>query len=91
MDEVKKTKEDAIRRISWDEFRNYGMLWFVNRILHTFGLVLVYSVEDGKITEVYPARTSFRGFPQSTDCRGYINVSKYMEENASELLKEAKE
>ena len=32
---------------SWKEFRESGLLWFVNTILHTFGWALVAELEDG--------------------------------------------
>jgi hypothetical protein len=36
-----------IEEISWKEFRDSGMLWFVNRLLHVFGLSIVFSFEEG--------------------------------------------
>jgi hypothetical protein len=78
---------------SWKEFRESGLLWFVNTILHTFGwaLVLVTEFEDGKIKRVYPARVKFRGFTEETNTKGYQKVSKYLKENIEELEKEANE
>lgn len=48
-------------------------------------------MKDDKILEAYPARVKFRGFDDNNNTQGYIKVSKYMKENAEELLKEAKE
>lgn len=73
-----------IEKKTWDEFRNNGLLWWVNRILHLLGWALVY--EDG---QVYPARTKFRGFGPEQETEGYIKVSKYLEENIDVLLEEA--
>ena len=82
----------SIRRISWDEFRDMGMLWFINNILHVFGLAIVVSIDNNhNITEVYPARVSFRGFPESSNTRGYRRISEYMKEHANELLEESME
>ena len=82
---------DTVRRISWDEFRKYGFLRFVNLFLHIFGIALVLQVEDDGTTTVYPARVKYRGFPTEAITLGYQHISKFMEENASELLKEAHE
>lgn len=51
-----------VNKISWQEFRDSGMLWWINMILHTFGLAIVFDMEDGEIKEVYPARVKYRGF-----------------------------
>lgn len=77
---------------SWDEFRESGLLCWINMILHTFGWCIVYETdEDGKTTRVFPARTKFRGFSTKLTSDAYIKISKYMKENADELLKEAEE
>ena len=79
------------RRKSWKEFRDTGLLWFINMILHVFGWAIFMRVEDGKIVDVYPHRTELRGFEVKTNTEGYQKVSKYMKENAKELYKETKE
>lgn len=80
-----------IEKRTWEEFRNIGMLWWINMILHTFGWAIVVEKEDEKIKEVYPARVKFRGFSEKNNTEGYIKVSKYLKENANNLAKEAKE
>lgn len=54
---------------SWEEFLELGLLWWVNRILHTLGWsIVVVTDEAGRtVREVYPARVSFFGFDQATD------------------------
>ena len=78
---------------SWKEFRESGMLWFINTILHAFGWAICVDVDDetGEIKSAYLARVKFRGFSESSNTKGYINLSKYMVENAETLLKEAEE
>lgn len=85
--------ENMIERKSWKEFRDAGMIWFLNMFLHIFGWCLVIEAdkETKEVTSVYPARTKFRGFDEKTNERGYIRVAEYMMKNAEELLKEAKE
>jgi len=77
----------------WKEFKNTGLLWFINTILHLFGYAIKYKVdkETGELLDVFPDRCNYRGFSQESNAKGYINVSKYMKEHAEELLKEAKE
>ena len=79
-----------VKKKSWKEFRECGMLWWINMILHTFGWAIVYKFdEDGNILEVYPARVKFRGFGEKNNTDGYVMVSQYMKNNADELLEEA--
>ena len=74
----------------WAEFRDSGLLWFINTILHTFGWAIVFEFDDNKnITNVYPARVKFRGFGDKQVEDGYQKVSKYMLDNANELYKES--
>ena len=80
-----------INRKTWEEFRNSGLLWWINQQLHIFGWSIVVVMEDDKILEAYPARVKFRGFDDNNNTQGYIKVSKYMKENVDELLKEAEE
>lgn len=76
---------------TWEEFRNAGLLWWINMILHTFGWAIVVDLdmETGKISDCYPARIKFRGFDENSNSNGYIKVTKFMNENAEELYKEA--
>lgn len=77
---------------SWKEFRESGLLWWINMILHTFGWAIVIELdEEDEITKVYPARVKFRGFGEGNNSIGYQQVSKYMAENAKELLMESEE
>jgi hypothetical protein len=77
---------------TWKEFREAGLLWWVNMILHTFGWSIVIEVDDqGEITNAYPARVKFRGFDEQSNANGYHKVSSYMSGNAIELEKEASE
>lgn len=79
-----------MERKTWDEFRKNGLLWFINTILHAFGWAIVLEIDNGKVTDSYPARTSCRGFSEKDTEAGYIKLSEYMAQNADKLLKEAK-
>ena len=76
-----------VTKKTWKEFRESGILWWINMILHTFGWAIV--VDIGEITDAYPARVKFRGFGEKNNTEGYIKVSQYMKENVSDLLEEA--
>lgn len=77
---------------SWDEFRETGLVVFINKILHVFGWTLTFDVdEDNRVLKAYPSRTGFRGFDKETDDESYTKISRYMKENAANLLKECEE
>ena len=79
-----------VERKSWEEFRSAGLLWAVNSFLHIFGWSIVIQIDDDNTIVAYPARTSWRGFSEDSQARGYENISKYMKEHANELYEEAK-
>ena len=75
---------------TWKEFRDIKLLWFINTILHLFGWAITVDVDDdGEITDVYPARVKFRGFPEEINTKGYIELTKYLRDNADTLVDEA--
>lgn len=78
-----------INKKSWEEFRECGLLWWINQTLHMFGWAIVIELDDGNITNAYPARVKFRGFPEKSNSEGYIRVSKYLKENADDLYNES--
>lgn len=81
---------DMVTPKTWDEFRNSGLLWWINMILHTFGWAIAIEIADnGEIAKAYPARVRFRGFSEKCNTDGYIQVSQYLKENAKYLLDEA--
>jgi len=77
-----------ITKKDWSEFRSTGLLLFINQILHVFGWAIVFDIDNGEIKSVYPARVKFRGFDNDRVSKSYQKISKYMKDNASELLDE---
>ena len=76
-----------IVRKTWKEFQDTHLLWWINRILHTFGWAIMLVMEDdGTITTAFPIRTGFRGFSEDGETEGYIGVTEYMAEIADELV-----
>ena len=84
--------EDMVCRKTWEEFRSTKLLWWVNRILHTFGWAIVVIVEDGGVVkDAFPARIKYRGFEEKDEEEGFVGLSEYMAGIADELLEEVKE
>lgn len=83
---------NMVDKRAWSEFQSTGLLWWINRILHTFGWAIVFEVEtDNTISDVYPARVKFRGFDTDSEEQGFRRLSNYMVDNATELKDEADE
>lgn len=81
-----------IERKTWEEFRDCKLLWWVNRLLHTFGWAIVVNIKkSGKIGEVYPARVKFRGFDEKNETEGFIGLTQHLQQNVDELVAETKE
>lgn len=75
---------------TWQEFRETGLFWWINSILHTFGWAICVEFKDGIITNSFPARVKFRGFDEKNNTAGYIKVAEYIKQHADEILEEAK-
>lgn len=77
---------------SWNEFKDSGLLWYINTILHVFGWAICVEVDkdNGNIIRAYPSRVTFRGFPEKSNTNGYIKVSEYLNANSEQLLNESK-
>lgn len=80
-----------MKKKTWDEFRETGLLWFINTILHLFGWAIVVEIEDEKVVKAYPARTSFRGFDEGSNTEGYKNVTQYLADNINALMRDVKQ
>ncbi len=85
-------KQNIIKK-PWAEFRNSGLLWFINGILHTFGWAIVFEVDNETkvVTNVYPARVRFRGFSEADNAEGYQRVTNLLKETVNQLDDEVKE
>lgn len=81
-----------IDRKGWEEFREKGLLWWINVQLHMFGYALCYDYDDeGNLVEVYPARVGFRGFDMESTSEGYEKVSGYLKDNITKLHEESQD
>ena len=72
-----------IKQISGKEFKETGMLWLINSILHAFGMTLIW---DPKTDEIVPAITKFRGFEEKYNDQGYRALTEYMRDNSIDLM-----
>jgi len=80
------------KKKSWKQFRDSGLLWWINMILHTFGWSIVVEIEkDGTIINAYPSRVKYRGFTNEFNTEGYIKVSEFLNKESNNLLEESKE
>lgn len=80
---------NMVNERTWSEFRETGLLWLVNSILHLFGWAICFDVDGDTINRVFPARVKFRGFDNDTVSEGYRKVSHYIKDNADVLAEEA--
>ena len=78
-----------IDKKTWDDFRQTGLLLFVNQFLHIFGWSIVVNIDDGGDVSAYPARVKFRGFDDKSTGDAYVKISNYISENADAIKEEA--
>lgn len=71
-----------VKEITGKEFRESGALWFVNSILHLFGMAITWNPETD---EIKPAIVKFRGFDADINDDGYKKLSNYLKDNIDEL------
>jgi hypothetical protein len=82
-------QKQMVSEKAWSEFRNAGLLWWINRSLHLFGWAIVFEIgRNGKVINVYPARVKFRGFNEKSENMGFLRLTHYLKRNSSKLLKE---
>lgn len=79
---------------SWEEFRDSGLLLYINQVLQPFGWAITLQGDydkDGNfiVEKAFPAYTKFRGFSEKSVADAYKKISKYLAENAVKLDKEA--
>jgi hypothetical protein len=76
---------------SWDEFRNTGLLWWINRTLQLFGWSIAVMVDDesGKIIDAFPIRNRYRGFTQDSEEEGFKKVSSYIRKDYQDFTADA--
>lgn len=90
---MKKIKKEIkwVEELTWEEFKNSGLLWFVNNTLHLFGRAIVFEyTKNKKIKRVYFARCRFRGFSEKCINKGFNNLTNFLSKNIKELKRDIK-
>lgn len=77
--------DEHVKEITGKEFRESGALWFVNSILHLFGMAITWNPETD---ELKASIVRFRGFNSELNDKGYKILSNYLKDNIVELEKE---
>lgn len=81
--------ESPIEARTWHEFRESGMVYAANKVLHMFGWCLVFATdEQSGLQYCYPARTFYRGFAPESERAGTQRVNQWMRDAAKALAKE---
>lgn len=74
---------------SWIEFKDAGLLWWVNRTLHLFGWAIVFQYDEaGVLDRIYPARCRFRGFTESVESDGFERLTNHIADRLPLLLED---
>jgi len=83
-------KDNMSKKQSWQLFKDSGLLWWTNSILHMFGWALTIEYDDNyeNILDCYPARVKFRGFDEKSSSDCFIKVTKYLKDNIDDLYEE---
>lgn len=77
--------DEWVKEITGKEFRDSGALWFVNSILHLFGMAITWNPDTD---ELRASICRFRGFDEKTNDKGYENLSNYLKDNIEEFIKD---
>ena len=85
--EIKRDFEENeyVKEITGREFRESGALWFVNSILHLFGMAITWNPDTD---ELKASIVRFRGFKEELNDSGYKKLSNYLKDNIIDIEKE---
>jgi hypothetical protein len=78
-------ENEYVKEITGKEFRESGALWFVNSILHLFGMAITWNPDTD---ELKASIVRFRGFKEELNDSGYKKLSNYLKDNIDEIEKE---
>lgn len=85
-------QQKTITPKTWQEFRDCGLLWWVNRGLHLFGWAIVLEFDDSReFVCAYPVRTIFRGFDEQSETNGFRTLTRHIADNVPSYLKAVEE
>lgn len=78
-------QDEWTKEITGKEFRESGALWFVNQILHLFGMALTWNPDTDEIKATI---CRFRGFDEKSITNGYKKLTRYLKNSVKDLEKE---
>ena len=78
-------ENEYVKEITGREFRESGALWFVNSILHLFGMAITWNPDTD---ELKASIVRFRGFKEELNDSGYKKLSNYLKDNIIDIEKE---
>jgi len=89
---MEKPIEKNVEHRTWDDFRNNGLLFYINTILHFMGWAIVVEVdtETKLVTNCYPARVKYRGFDEQSQDEEHAKVAEYLANSAPNFPEEIK-
>ena len=71
-------------REKWVKFKDLGLLWLINCLLHNMGYAIVFMYDnDNRLLNVVPMRVGFRGFTEELEREGQLNLSEHLEHMGS--------
>lgn len=75
-------EDEWVKDITGSEFRESGALWFINSILHLFGMAITWNPDTD---ELKAAIVRYRGFDNQNNDKGYKMLTNYLKEHVGEL------
>jgi hypothetical protein len=89
---MEKPLNKSQERKTWDDFRNSGLLFYINTILHFIGWAIVVEVdtETKLVTNCWPARVKYRGFDEKSQDEEHTKVAEYLANNSPNFPDEIK-
>ena len=78
-------ENEWVKDITGKEFRESGALWFVNSILHLFGMAITWNPDTDELKATV---VRYRGFDVRNNDKGYKMLTNYLKEHVYELEKD---
>lgn len=92
LNEIEEEEKKDSSEMTLEEFKDSGLLWFVNQNLHMFGVAIAMNLDrDRNPISLYPVRCSFRGFDEETNDWGYQKVTEFISKNINKMVDDVKE
>lgn len=76
---------------AWANFRNTGLLWFINRMLHVWGIAIEYEMDGDRVISVRPELVDYLGFDRETEVSGFLKLRGYTALVGKELFEDIAE